>query len=418
VRPGAFSQGCTDRPVLPGKGDGVSTTDIEIPPQPNVNDPAIYDWYRMMRNEHPVHRDPATGWWVVYRYADARHVLTNPGIYSSEMHRMGFPESGLESLPQMDPPRHTRVRQILSTAFTPASIAAYEPQIVQRTHEIVDEIADRDQVDLVADLAYTVPIAVILEILGLPAEDRVLFYDWARKVMNVTPEEMAQEGYLEALGELQQEAISYLRDRVRERKNKNSDDMLTRLANAELDGDRLTEDETVNFANVMFAGGHISTTMTIANTVDLLDLNPDAQAELRQNRDLIPQAVEEVLRHRPPITTGLRASTREVELGGVTIPENQHVAASFCSANRDERQFPDPEAFDIHRRSEGRHFGFGFGTHHCIGNALGRLETKLVLNVLFDRFKEIVVDRDGDLAWAIPPQMVGFDKLPVFLRPA
>lgn len=396
----------------------MSGTELEIPPQPNVNDPAVYDWYRMMRDEHPVHRDPTTGWWVVYRYAEARHVLTNPGTFSSEMHRMGFPESGLESLPQMDPPRHTRVRQILGTAFTPASIAAYEPEIVRLTNEIVDEIGDRDQVDLVADLAYTVPIAVILAILGLPAEDRVLFYDWARKVMNVTPEEMAQEGFLEALGELQQEAISYLRERVRERRDKPGDDMLTRLANAELNGDRLTEDETVNFANVMFAGGHISTTMTIANSIDLLDLNPAAQAELRQNRGLIGQAVEEVLRHRPPITTGLRASTKEVEVGGVVIPANQHVAASFCSANRDERQFPEPESFDIHRRSEGRHFGFGFGTHHCIGNALGRLETRLVLNVLFDRFKEIAVDRDGDLAWAVPPQMVGFDKLPVSLRVA
>lgn len=396
----------------------MSGTELEIPPQPNVNDPAVYDWYRMMRDEHPVHRDPTTGWWVVYRYAEARHVLTNPGTFSSEMHRMGFPESGLESLPQMDPPRHTRVRQILGTAFTPASIGAYEPEIVRLTNEIVDEIGDRDQVDLVADLAYTVPIAVILAILGLPAEDRVLFYDWARKVMNVTPEEMAQEGFLEALGELQQEAISYLRERVRERRDKPGDDMLTRLANAELNGDRLTEDETVNFANVMFAGGHISTTMTIANSIDLLDLNPAAQAELRQNRALIGQAVEEVLRHRPPITTGLRASTKDVEVGGVLIPANQHVAASFCSANRDERQFPEPESFDIHRRSEGRHFGFGFGTHHCIGNALGRLETRLVLNVLFDRFKEIAVDRDGDLAWAVPPQMVGFDKLPVSLRVA
>ncbi|TFI25855.1 cytochrome P450 [Streptomyces sp. 4R-3d] len=396
----------------------MSVTGLEIPPQPNVNDPAVYDWYRMMRDEHPVHRDPTTGWWVVYRYAEARHVLTNPGTFSSEMHRMGFPESGLESLPQMDPPRHTRVRQILGTAFTPASIGAYEPEIVRLTNEIVDEIGDRDQVDLVADLAYTVPIAVILAILGLPAEDRVLFYDWARKVMNVTPEEMAQEGFLEALGELQQEAISYLRERVRERRDKPGDDMLTRLANAELNGDRLTEDETVNFANVMFAGGHISTTMTIANSIDLLDLNPAAQAELRQNRRLIGQAVEEVLRHRPPITTGLRASTKDVEVGGVMIPANQHVAASFCSANRDERQFPEPESFDIHRRSEGRHFGFGFGTHHCIGNALGRLETRLVLNVLFDRFKEISVDRDGDLAWAVPPQMVGFDKLPVSLRVA
>ncbi|GAA4670288.1 cytochrome P450 [Streptomyces chumphonensis] len=396
----------------------MSDAEHDVPPQPNVNDPAIYDWYRLMRDEHPVHRDAQTGWWVVYRYADARHVLTNPGTYSSEMHRMGFPESGLESLPQMDPPRHTRVRQILSTAFTPGSIAAYEPQIIRITNEIVDEMMGRDQADLVADLAYTIPIAVILEILGLPAEDRVLFYDWARKVMNVTPEEMAQEGYLEALGELQQEAIAYLRERVRERKGASRDDMLTRLANAELDGERLTEDETVNFANVMFAGGHISTTMTIANSIDLLDLNPEACQAVRADRALIPQAVEEVLRHRPPITTGLRASTREVELAGVTIPANQHVAASFCSANRDERQFPEPEAFDVHRRSEGRHFGFGFGTHHCIGNALGRLETRLVLNVLFDRFKEITVDRDGDIAWAVPPQMVGFDKLPVSLRPA
>ncbi|WP_327301302.1 MULTISPECIES: cytochrome P450 [Streptomyces] len=389
-----------------------------IPPQPNVNDPAVYEWYRAMRNEHPVHQDPVTGWWVVYRYADARHVLTHPEIFSSEMHRMGFPETGLESLPQMDPPRHTRVRQILSTAFTPHSISGFEPQIIRTTNEIIDGFIGKDNVDLVAELAYTVPIAVILEILGLPAEDRHLFYHWARKVMNVTPEEMAQEGFAEALGELQQEAVSYLREKVRERRNKPGDDMLTRLANAELDGDRLTEDETVNFANVMFAGGHISTTMTIANSVDLLDLNPRAMAEVRANPELLGQTVEEVLRHRPPITTGLRASAREVEVAGVTIPANQHVAASFCSANRDERQFPDPESFDIHRRSEGRHFGFGFGTHHCIGNALGRLETRLVLKVLLDRFKEIAVDRDGDLVWALPPQMVGFDRLPVALRAA
>ncbi len=158
--------------------------------------------------------------------------------------------------------------------------------------------------------------------------------------------------------------------------------------------------------------------MTIANSVDLLDLNPQAQVDVRADRKLIGPAVEEVLRHRPPITTGLRASTKDVEVVAVTIPAHQHVAASFCSANRDERQFPDPEAYDIHRNSEGRHFGFGFGTHHCIGNALGRLETRLVLGVLFDRFKEITVERDGDLVWAIPPQMVGFEKLPVTLRRA
>ncbi|MFJ9948574.1 cytochrome P450 [Kitasatospora sp. NPDC091207] len=390
----------------------------EIPPQPNVNDPAIYDWYRLMRDEHPVHRDPVTGWWVVYRYADARNVLTHPETFSSEMHRMGYPESGLESLPQMDPPRHTRVRQILGTAFTPHSIAEFEPQIVRITNEVIDGFVGKEHVDLVAELAYTVPIAVILEILGLPAEDRVLFYDWARKVMNVTPEEMAQDGFAEALGELQQEAVSYLRAKVRERRNKPGDDMLTALANAQLDGDRLTEDETVNFANVMFAGGHISTTMTIANAVDLFDLNPQAQAQARADLSLLPNAIEEVLRHRPPITTGLRGSTRDVEVAGVTIPAHQHVAASFCSANRDERMFPEPEAFDIHRRSEGRHFGFGYGTHHCIGNALGRLEGRLVLRTLFERFKTIEVDRDGDLAWAVPPQMVGFDRLPVRLGPA
>ncbi|MEU2494318.1 cytochrome P450 [Streptomyces sp. NPDC007883] len=388
-----------------------------IPAQPNVNDPAVYDWYRMMRDEHPVHRDPVTGWWVVYRYADARHVLTHPETFSSEMHRMGFPETGLESLPQMDPPRHTRVRGILSTAFTPHSISEYEELIVRTTNEIIDGFIGKDRIDLVADLAYTVPIAVILEILGLPAEDRHLFYDWARKVMGVTPEEMAQPDFAEAMGRLQQEAITYLREKVRERRNKPGDDMLTRLANAELDGDRLTEDETVNFANVMFAGGHISTTMTIANAVDLFDLNPAAQAEVRANPELLGQAMEEVLRHRPPITTGLRGSTRDVELAGVMIPANQHVAASFCSANRDERQFPDPEAFDVHRRSEGRHFGFGFGTHHCIGNALGRLESRLVLKVLFERFQEIQVDRDA-VGWALPPQMVGFESLPVTLRAA
>jgi cytochrome P450 len=410
---------CLPAPAeVPGeKGDGVYTVDQEVSPPPNVNDPAIYDWYREMRDNHPVYQDPVTKWWVVYRYADARQVLTNPGIYSSEMHRMGFPETGLESLPQMDPPRHTRVRQILGTAFTPHSIASFEPQIIRITNEIIDDLIDKKRIDLLHELAYTVPIGVILEVLGLPAEDRPLFYDFARKVMEVTPEEMAQPDFAEALGSLQQGAVGYLRERVRERKGKTDDDMLTKLANAELNGDRLTEDETVNFANVMFAGGHISTTMTIANAVDLLDLNPDAQAEVRADPGLLPDTIEEVLRHRPPITTGLRASTRDVELGGATIPANQHVAASFCSANRDERQFPDPEAFDIHRKSEGRHFGFGYGTHHCIGNALGRLEGQLVMKVLHERFREIAVDRDAAV-WALPPQMVGFDQLPVELTPA
>ncbi|MFD3410473.1 hypothetical protein [Streptomyces cyaneofuscatus] len=130
----------------------------------------------------------------------------------------------------MDPPRHTRVRRILGTTFTPGSIAACEPQIVRITNEILDGFGDRDRIDLVADLAHTVPIAVILEILGLPAEDRHRFYDWARKVMSVTPEEVAQEevaqeGYLEALGELQQEAIGILREKVRQRKNKPGDDI-------------------------------------------------------------------------------------------------------------------------------------------------------------------------------------------------
>jgi cytochrome P450 len=396
----------------------VTTVEVKIPPQPNVNDPAIYPWYRMMRDEHPVRQDPTTGWWVVYRYEDARYVLTNPYIFSSEMHRMGFPESGLESLPQMDPPRHTRVRQILGTTFTPHSIAEFEPLIIRITNEIIDDIIDKDRIDFVAEVAYTIPIAVILEVLGLPTEDRVHFYDWARRVMDVTPEEMMQPDYAESLGKLQQDAVAYLRDKVRERRGKPADDMLSRLANAELDGDTLTESETANFANVMFAGGHISTTMTIANTIDLLDLNPDARKEVRANPDLLPQTIEEVLRHRPPITTGLRGSTKEVELGGVTIPANQYVAASFCSANRDERVFEDSDAFNIHRESESRHFGFGFGTHHCIGNALGRLETKLVVRTLLERFKEINVDRDGDIAWAVPPQMVGYDKLPVVLRPA
>lgn len=396
----------------------MTTVEVEIPPQPNVNDPAVYPWYRMMRDEHPVHQDPTTTWWVVYRYEDARKVLTNPYIFSSEMHRMGFPESGLESLPQMDPPRHTRVRQILGTTFTPHAIAEFEPLIIRITNDIIDKIIDKERVDFVAELAYTVPIAVILEVLGLPAEDRVHFYEWARRVMNVAPEEMAKPEFLESLGQLQQDAVAYLRDRVRERRGKPGDDMLSRLANAELDGETLTEDETANFANVMFAGGHISTTMTIANTIDLLDLNPGAREEVRANPDLLPQTIEEVLRHRPPITTGLRGSTREVEVGGVTIPANQYVAASFCSANRDERAFPDGDAFNIHRVGDVRHFGFGFGTHHCIGNALGRLETKLVVRTLFERFREINVDRDGDIAWALPPQMVGYDKLPVVLRPA
>ncbi|MDG4752668.1 cytochrome P450 [Micromonospora sp. WMMD718] len=396
----------------------MTTSETTIPPQPNVNDAAIYPWYRMMRDEHPVRRDPVTGWWVVYRYDDARHVLTNPQIFSSEMHRMGYPESGLESLPQMDPPRHTRVRRILGTTFTPHSIAEFEPLIVRITNEVIDGFVDKDRIDFVAELAYTVPIAVILEVLGLPSEDRVHFYDWARRVMDVTPEQMAQEGYAESLFDMQQDAVNYLREKVRERRGKAGEDMLTRLANAQLDGDTLTDDETANFANVMFAGGHISTTMTIANTIDLLDMNGQAQRDVRDNPSLLPQAIEEVLRHRPPITTGLRGSTRDVELGGVTIPKHQYVAASFCSANRDERQFTDPDAFDIHRAGEVRHFGFGFGTHHCIGNALGRLETRLVVRTLHERFKEITVDRDGEVAWAKPPQMVGYDRLPVVLQPA
>ncbi|MGW6456769.1 cytochrome P450 [Streptomyces sp. NPDC055078] len=383
-------------------------------PQPGVNDPAVYEWWRRMRESHPVRFDPSAGMWQVFRYDDVARVLADPATFSSEWPRMAGCETGLESLPNTDPPRHHQMRALIGKAFSGRVVAELEPRITRIAHDLIASVPETGRADLVNDIAYPFPVMVILDLLDLPAQDLDLFLRWTRRMMSFGRSDFEDESFGTDMSSLFTEVLDYLRAQLRARRRHPGDDMLSMLATAEIDGERLTEDDIVKFANAMFNAGHVTTTMAIAHSVQLLDAHPETMARVRKDRGLLPAVVEESLRCRTILSIGLRMTTAEVSLGGQTIPEKQMVQVSFASANRDERQFGHPEVFDIDR-SPNRHLGFGHGIHHCIGASLGRLQTRILLDTLFRRYPDVRLDPDGEVTHAVPPFVVGLASLPVLL---
>ncbi|GAB2652726.1 cytochrome P450 [Saccharopolyspora gloriosae] len=368
----------------------------------------------------PVQHDEATGLWNVYGHPEAVQLLGDPATFSSDTSRL-FPqgdEFADGNLVRMDPPEHNKLRKLVSHAFTPKVVAGLEPRIAGLTDELLDAVDGADRLELVADLAYPLPVIVIAELLGVPASDRELFKEWvdAMFTRDATPslkeQTPEQQRELDAVLAQVRNLTEYLGGHVDERRAHPREDLLSKLVEAEVDGERLTRAEVVNFANVLLIAGHITTTMLLGNTVLCLDAHPEHQARARAERSSLPAVIEESLRFLSPFATLGRVTSTEAELGGQRIPADQLLMVWAAAANRDPRRFSNPDVFDP-TRDPNPHLGFGRGVHFCLGAPLARLEGRVALGKLFDRFPVLATDPADPPEFQPNPNMTGVRKLPL-----
>ncbi|MEV0647551.1 cytochrome P450 [Phytomonospora sp. NPDC050363] len=359
------------------------------------------DWLRGQDPEKAVEFDEEKKYWHVHRHADVVTVLSDHERFSAEIGRIipDYPTDSFDGdLTQMDPPKHRQLRAIASRAFTPKVVADLEPRIHRITEELLDGVSGRDGFEFVETLAHPLPVIVIADLLGVPKSDLGLFRAWTDMAVDPPVEfsldEETLQQYSDGYQDMNGQVVDYLREHAADRRVNPREDLLTRLVQAEVDGQGLNEVQLANFVMLLFVAGHITTTMLLGNTILCLDAHPEEFARVRSDRSLVPAAIEEALRVLSPITHMVRVTTVDVELGGVTVPKDSMVALWLSAAGRDPRQFADPHRYDP-LRDPNAHLAFGRGIHFCLGAPLARLEGRVALNILLDRFPKLRVDPDS-----------------------
>jgi cytochrome P450 len=364
-----------------------------------------YPWFSMMRESCPVYRNPRNQNWSVFRYNDVQRVLSEYSTFSSQF--LGGGRSLDASMISMDPPRHRQLRSLTTLAFTPRTIAQLEPRIAEIVHEQLDKVVAQGHMDIIDDLSYPLPVTVIAELLGIPLADRERFKRWSDQFVGALPTQGIDP---------EDEMAEYFRWIIEQRRQEPKNDLISALLAAQIDGQHLTEWELLGFCVLLLVAGNETTTHLIANAIWCLDDHPEALAELRANRALLPDAIEEVLRYRSPLKMMFRVAAQDTMLGDMQIRAGEPVVAWIGSANRDESQFPNADTFDIHR-SPNRHLAFGYGIHFCLGAPLARLESKVALDIMLDRLPNLRRDRDVPLE-PIPAFILhGVQHMPVTFEP-
>ena len=315
----------------------------------------------------------------------------------------------------MDPPVHTRYRKLVSRAFTPRHMSRLEPRVRALAAGFLDEFTDTDGFDYVADFGARLPVMVISALLGAPEEDEAMLREWSDASLHIEPGEM--------LGlhsqEINRNIRNYWQAHIDERRKRPRDDIMSELIAADLETDdggtrHLTDDELHAFYGLLSGAGNETVARFLGWAVTGLEQFPDARAELVENPEVIPNAVEEILRWESPSAIQGRWVTKPIELHGIAIPQDSKVAMLTGSANRDERQFPDPDRI-IPTRPIQRHVAFGYGIHFCLGAALARLEGRIALEETFKRFP--TWDVDYDRAEMVHTSTVrGYAKVPISTR--
>ncbi|MFJ9412540.1 cytochrome P450 [Streptomyces sp. NPDC101227] len=377
-------------------------------------------WFRRMRESEPVSHDGEAGVWHVFRHSDVERILADPGTFSSDFSSFMPAQEDVDrfikgNLLRKDPPQHRKLRTLVSKAFTPGVVAQLAPRIEVITDELLDAKAGAEQIELVSDLASPLPVTVIAELLGIPAEDRPMFGRWADSL--VAPESQTSfipnEERTQSMAIVMREMNAYCLEHIRRRRARPREDLVSKLVAAEVDSQRLDDDEIIGFVGLLLLAGHITTTALLTNVVLCLDEHPEVAATLRADPGGLPGAIEEVLRFRTPLAPSMRRTTRDVRVGEQTVPAGQIVLAWLASANRDERQFPGPDSFDI-RRAPNPHLSLGHGIHFCLGAPLARLEVRIALEKMLGRWSEMSVGEGVEYHDA--RGIVGAKRLPLRLR--
>ncbi|MFE2179012.1 cytochrome P450 [Streptomyces sp. NPDC059455] len=383
-------------------------------------------WLYGRQPEQAVRFDEAMGAWNIYGHAEVLEALSTPDVFSSAETARLMPDNAEDSftagdLLQMDPPDHRMLRNVVSRAFTPNVVAGLEPRISELTRELLDSVAGEDEFDLMSSLAFPLPVTVVAELLGIPAADAHLFEGWMTGVVgelgdtSLADSSEEQERAFGAAMEHMRAMLGYLREHIAECRRSPREDLLGGLLAAELDGQRLSDEHIVGFAKMLLIAGYLSTTMLIGNTVLCLDHFPDQAARVRADRSLVPGLIEESLRYLSPVAATYRATTREVEIGGQRLSAGKMTLLWFGAANRDVRAFADPMVFDP-TRTPNPQLGFGRGIHFCLGAPLARMEGRIMMNMLFDRYSELRPDPDKPPTFMQAPDTTGVTSLPIRTR--
>jgi pimeloyl-[acyl-carrier protein] synthase len=380
-----------------------------------------YPLFHRLRSEDPVHWDPFLHSWVVTRYSDVVTVLYH---YSAE--RTPTPQQlsqlGLDSLGPiakvmvkqmlfLDAPSHTRIRKLASHAFTPQRVEVLRTHIRDITNSLLDKVESQGHMDVIADLAEPLPCIVTAEMLGVPVEDHQQLKAWS-------------QDFAEMLGNFQHNPdraarvlkstlamTDYFRSAIKEQRLHPREGLVNSLMNAEVDGDRFTDEEVIANCIVTMVGGQETTTNLIGNGVLSLLKNPDQLKKLRSNMSLIPSAVEEMLRYESPSQHTARLAPEDTTLGGKRIAKRQAVIAVMAAGNRDPERFPDPDRFDI-TRTDNRHLAFGWAAHFCFGAALARIEGQTAFELMLKRLPNWTLASES-LVWRTNLGLRGLTRLPV-----
>jgi cytochrome P450 len=381
--------------------------------------------YRALREHDPIHRVP-DGSYFLTRYDDCATVYRDPQTWSSDKKvdfRPNFGDSALyehhtTSLVFNDPPYHDRVRKLLAPAFTPRALKALQPRIEALVDRLIERAAERGTIDLMEDFAAPVPIQLIGDMLGMPDDERTPLPGWSLAILGALEPVLSAEQFQRGVQAVEEFKL-YLRGLIARRlREKSADDaeILSKLIDASAFGasatsdEQLTEVELLHNCIFLLNAGHETTTNLIGNSVDLLIRHPDALQALRDDPGLIDSAIEECLRLESPVQLGNRRATTDTVLDGVAMPAGTYVHIAIGAANRDPAQFSEPETMDV-RRHPNRHFAFATGIHTCAGLSLARMEAKVAIGALVQRFATI--ERAGEPARGGRARFRGFLRYPM-----
>jgi cytochrome P450 len=411
-------------------GGDLSETNVNMTPDISSREFKAnpYPFYARLRREEPVHRVPLPGKqsaWLITRYHDVATALKEERL-AKDRFRTFTPEQAkkqpwipgvfkplMRNMLDLDAPDHTRLRGLVHKAFSPRLVEQMRDRVEKLTSELLDAALARGRMDLIRDYALPVPTTIIARMLGVPVEDRHKFHRWSAGIVTANPSTLGMIKVLPSAMAF----LRYIRRLIKKRRVDPGDDLTTALVQAEEAGEQLSEDEMLSMVFLLLVAGHETTVNLIGNgTLALLD-HPDEMERLRNDPALIKSAIEELLRYDSPLETATeRFALEDVTIEGVTIPRGETVFAVIASANRDDRQFENPDQLDI-TREPNKHLSFGLGVHYCLGAPLARLEGQIAINALLARAPELrLAGERGALRWRRGLVLRGLEALPVRLK--
>ena len=370
--------------------------------------------FAWMRDHAPVYWDESGGVWGVATYDELVRVSKDPETFCSRM--SSRPDAApLPSMINLDDPEHRRRRNLVNKGLTPRRVQDHEPKVRAICRELVDHVAPLGRCDFVRDVAAPLPMIVIGDLLGVEPEDRDMLLRWSDEFLAATSASAPQEALDRAMQSFLQYA-DYSNRVIADRRARPRDDMMSTLVHAEIDGQKLGDEDLLQEGLLILVGGDETTRHVITGGMEALLANPDEHRKLRENPALVPLAVEEMLRWVSPIQNMNRTATRDVELAGVRVRAGDKVLLLYPSANRDERVFPRAAEFHVDREPND-HVAFGHGVHFCLGASLARLELRVMFETLLERLPDVALATSEPLRRRPSNFIVGIEEMPVVFTP-